>query len=175
MGRSAAAPPGVSSNRALERPEPAPAADGDTLSAVIEELRKRRPGLAAGLEDAHPVLAGNCLEVPEDDWLRSKLAGDANRQALEAALAAVCGPGASWRFSAAAPKPAAPAAASTASATRPPGGYQTMPATGTAGAPGTAETAEAAPHPPTVQTILDIFGGRVERIEEHGSFTEEER
>lgn len=140
---------------------------------MIEELRKRRPGLAAGLEDAHPALAGNCLEVPEDDWLRSKLAGEANRQALEAALAAVCGPGASWRFTAAAPKPAAAAPVA-----RPSGGYQTMPAGNiarAAGAPGTGEAAQAEPHPPTVQTILDIFGGRVERIEEHGSLTEEER
>ena len=148
--------------------------DGDpasALAAVIEELRKRRPGLAAGLEDAQPVLAGNCLEMAEDDWLRSKLAGDANRQALEAALETVCGPGSSWRFTAAA-KPAIPAAAAAAPGPRQAAGPLAPPASGPAGE---AEPAEAAPHHPTVQTILDIFGGRVERIEEHGSFTEEDR
>jgi hypothetical protein len=122
------------------------------------------------------VLAGNCLEVPEDDWLRSKLAGDANRQALEASLAAVCGPGSSWRFTAVA-KPVAPAAAASPGAgARPAGGYQASPAAGQPVQSGEAgEPVEAAPHHPTVQTILDIFGGRVERIEEHGSFTEEDR
>ncbi|HEX2644414.1 MAG TPA: DNA polymerase III subunit gamma/tau [Thermoanaerobaculia bacterium] len=156
--RPTAAPTGVSLNRDSDRTQPnvaneasgATGADGDRLTALLEEVRRRRQGLAAAVEDARPRLVDDrTLEIPADDWLRAKLESGANRQVLDAAVGAICGPGATWRFA----EPERPAA--TAAAAEEPRGE-----------------AETLTHP-TVQTVLDIFGGRIERIEEHGSFRED--
>jgi hypothetical protein len=145
-------------NRDSDRTQPnvaneasgATGADGDRLTALLEEVRRRRQGLAAAVEDARPRLVDDrTLEIPADDWLRAKLESGANRQVLDAAVGATCGPGATWRFA----EPERPAA--TAAAAEEPRGE-----------------AETLTHP-TVQTVLDIFGGRIERIEEHGSFRED--
>lgn len=80
--------------------------------------------------------------------LRSRLQQDANRQAVEESLAAVWGSGTAWRLAE---------------------GTSKAPATGEMVPSGTDATAEI----PAVQTVLEIFGGRVETIQEHGTYTED--
>ena len=80
--------------------------------------------------------------------LRSRLQQDANRQAVEESLAAVWGSGTAWRLAE---------------------GTSKAPAAGEMVPSGTDAAAEI----PAVQTVLEIFGGRVETIQEHGTYTED--
>lgn len=149
--RPTAAPTGVSLNREPARTPPPALPDDELLSAVIEEIHRQRPRAASVIEETGPRLvkgpSGWILEVPADDWHRSHIEGA--RKILDGALARVCGPDAVWRFAAPPERPAAAAAP--------------------AEEPGRQETLT---HP-TVQTVLDIFGGRIEKIEEHGSMRED--
>jgi hypothetical protein len=82
--------------------------------------------------------------APGDVYLSSRLRQPANRDTLDEAVAKIWGAGASWEF-AEGPRQAPPDGDMTAS--EPP-----------------AESHEAIN--PAVQTLLDIFGGKVETVEE---------
>lgn len=115
-------------------------------------MSKRRPHLAGYLESAEDLRFEDSrltiLTTPGDAMLRSRLQQDANRQAVEESLAAVWGPGTAWRLAEGLGK--APVAAESAAA-----------------------RTDAGAENPAVQTVLEIFGGRVEAIQEHGTYTED--
>jgi DNA polymerase III subunit gamma/tau len=122
----------------------------DPVRAFLDEVSKRRPHLAGYIESAEDLRFEDnrltILATPGDAMLRSRLQQEANRQAVEESLAAVWGPGTAWRL-----------------------------AEGQSKAPAAAETARTDPaaENPAVQTVLEIFGGRVETIQEHGAYTED--
>ncbi|HSG39425.1 MAG TPA: hypothetical protein VLE27_07280, partial [Thermoanaerobaculia bacterium] len=129
----------------------APPVSRDPVRAFLDEVSKRSSRLAGSLDSAERIHFEDgrlTIVAPAgDSWLRSRLQGEANRQVLEESLAAVWGAGTGWRLveGASAPKAAA------------------------------AETPAAEPEVenPAIQTVLEIFGGRVEAVEEHGSYTED--
>jgi DNA polymerase-3 subunit gamma/tau len=151
---SPAAPPAARSEPAA-RPAPQraqPAAD--PIQAFLEAVSLRKPPFAALLSEAAIALVdgGLRIEVPaEDSLLESRLQQGTYRQVVDEAVAAVWGPGFVWRTArgAARKKAAAPAAAPAADRGR------------------VAEN-------PQVQAVLDIFGGKVETVEEHGSSREDQ-
>lgn len=141
--------------------QPRPRGEGlneqDQIQAFLEEVSKRRQPLAALLSEADLAFADGTLHIaspPDDGLLETRLQQPASRQTLEEALAAVWGAGTAWRLErgggsrkaaqAAAANPAEPAA-------------------------DVAKVSEL----PQVQALLDIFGGRVENVEEHGRSREE--
>ena len=129
----------------------APPVSRDPIRAFLDEVSKRSSRLGGSLDSAERIHFEDgrlTIVAPAgDSWLRSRLQGEANRQVLEESLAAVWGAGTGWRLveGASAPK----AAAAEASA------------------------AEPEVENPAIQTVLEIFGGRVEAVEEHGSYTED--
>jgi DNA polymerase-3 subunit gamma/tau len=133
---------------------PAPPA-GDPLQAFLEAVSLRRAPFAALLSEAELALVDGELRiaVPAEDILDARLQQPAYRQVIDEAVAATWGPGFPWRTVRGAlrakPVPAGPAAVPAADR---------------------AQTAEN----PQVQAVLDIFGGRVETVEEHGGFREEQ-
>ncbi|HEX6901757.1 MAG TPA: DNA polymerase III subunit gamma/tau [Thermoanaerobaculia bacterium] len=153
-----APPPAAAETRPAPAPPPsrpaapvqAPPVSRDPVRAFLDEISKRNSRLAGALDSAERIYFEDgilTIVAPAGDaWLRSRLQGDANRQVLEEALAAVWGPGTRWRLveGASAPKAAAATPA-----------------------------AEPGVENPAVQTVLEIFGGRVEAVEEHGSYTED--
>lgn len=136
---AAAAPPAVGGG----------AADTDREELFLQELHKRRPSLAAVVGNLVRRFADGILDVevpPGDDHLASALQRGNNRQILEDVLRAVWGDEARWRTVAAGNgRAAAPAGA------------------GGPGGPSEVE-AEVASHP-AVQAVLEIFNGRIERVE----------
>jgi hypothetical protein len=119
----------------------------------------RKAPFAALLSEADFAFADGELRIAvpaEDSLLESRLQQAVYRQVVEEALKAVWGPGVTWRTGRAAPRPKAEPAA----------------AGGGAG-PGAAEQGKVAENP-QVQAVLDIFGGKVETVEEHGSFREDQ-
>jgi len=144
--RAPAEPPGGTA------PRPAPsrsaASGGDPLERFREELRVRRPTLAAQLESVRCVWEEGevKVEVARDDSLAARqLARASNRELLDAAVVAAFGAGARWRQievearAPAAPKPNVDAAV--------------------------AEQAhERAARDPQVQTVLDVFGGTIAAV-----------
>jgi len=151
------APPPAPAPPPVAAPPPAPApprsnggASGeDLIQAFLDEVSRRKQPLAAYLSDADEIsFAEGRLTIaraPGDTWLESRLGQSANRQVIDEAVAAVWGAEATWRTVQGQGHKAAAmqAQASAASA---------------AGA--------VVNENPTVQTVLDIFGGRVERVEE---------
>jgi hypothetical protein len=126
---------------------PAPAIQGG-VQAFLQEVERRKPHLAGYLNDAELTFADGCLTIglpPGDRILKTRLENEANRQVTEAALAAVWGPGTSWRTVVAEGRSAAAAAA-----------------------PETVKQEH-----PVVQTVLEIFKGRVVETVEEGSLREE--
>lgn len=143
-----------------ERPAPRPAApaapSGDPVQAFLEAVSLRKAPFAALLSEAEISLVDGELRIavpPEDPLLETRLQQGVYRQVVEEAIAAVWGPGLTWRSvrGAARPKPEAAA----------PDG-------------GSAADGGRVADIPQVQAILDIFGGRVETVEEHGSFREDQ-
>ncbi len=132
-------------------PVQAPPVSRDPVRAFLDDISKRNPRLAGALESAERIsFEDDILTViapAGDSWLRSRLQGDANRQVLEEALAAVWGPGTRWRLVEGASAPKAAAVETPA--------------------------AETGAENPAVQTVLEIFGGRVETVEEQGRYTED--
>jgi hypothetical protein len=134
-------------------PAPAPRSNGnageDPVQAFLDEVSRRKQPLAAYLSDADEIRFEEgrltIARAPGDTWLESRLGQSANRQIIDEAVAAVWGAGTAWRTVQGEGRKAAEmqAQASAASA---------------AGA--------VVSENPTVQTVLDIFGGRVERVEE---------
>ena len=112
-------------------------------------MSRRKQPLAAYLSDADEIsFADGRLTIaraPGDTWLESRLGQSANRQIIDEAVAAVWGAGTTWRTVQGEGRKAAEMQAQAAAAS----------------AAGTVVSEN-----PTVQTVLDIFGGRVERVEE---------
>ncbi|HVF59004.1 MAG TPA: DNA polymerase III subunit gamma/tau [Thermoanaerobaculia bacterium] len=124
----------------LPQPEPAqPAEAADVVDVIIQELDKLRPSLAAVFAQHRPRFEGGALLVPREAHLEATLRRGNNRQILEKVLAAVGGGAARWQED--------------------------------DGEPAAAAESEPPPPPvlshPTVQAVLDIFNGRVERVEPH--------
>ncbi|HVR96216.1 MAG TPA: AAA family ATPase, partial [Thermoanaerobaculia bacterium] len=137
------------------RPQPAPApprpaaAIQGGVQTFLQEVERRKPHLAGYLNDADLSFADGGLSIgipPGDRILKARLENESNRQVIDAALAAAWGPGASWRAVMGEARPAGAAAA---------------------------ETAPPQEEHPIVQTVLDIFKGRVVETVEEGSLREE--
>ena len=133
-------------------PAPAPRSNGageDPVQAFLDEVSRRKQPLAAYLSDADEIrFAEGRLTIaraPGDTWLESRLGQPANRQIIDEAAAAVWGEGVTWRTVQGDGRKAAEMQAQVSAASA-------------AGA--------VMSENPTVQTVLDIFGGRVERVEE---------
>jgi DNA polymerase-3 subunit gamma/tau len=129
---------------------PPPSRPSDPVAAFKEEAGKRKQNIGGFLDAAEDLRFADsriAIVCPSgDSYLRTRL--EANRAVLEESAAAVWGPGTRLDILMGT---AAPQAA-----------------------------AEAKPAPvqqveqiPTVQAVLDIFKGRIETVEEHGSHTEE--
>jgi DNA polymerase-3 subunit gamma/tau len=129
--------------------------------AFLHEVSARRQPLAAHLEAAQLRFQDGCLTITApraDPYLSSRLRQQANLDTVAEAVARVWGTDATWELvegPEAAPTPA------------PPGGL--------APTPGSALPTEnvIAEMNPAVQTLLDIFGGKVEAVEEHSGAREE--
>ena len=121
-------------------------AAGEPLERFLEEVRKRKPPLASHLDRGVLSFEDGVLTIaydPGDVQLRDGLNRGSNPQILHEAVAAIWGAEVRWRAIQGAP----------AVVTRPPG-----------------EAPKADPPTPvdnpTVQTLLELFGGQVEAIEE---------
>lgn len=133
----------------------APAAAGfsrrDPVGLFKEEVSKRRQHLAGYLDSAEDIRYedGRLIIVapPGDTILDSRLKQEANRQVVEEALAAIWGPGTGWQLvrgnARPSPAPAVP----------------------------TARMEPGAKEHPTVQTVLQIFGGEI--VEDPTGFRED--
>jgi DNA polymerase III subunit gamma/tau len=129
------------------RPQALRPGDPKGHAILLEEINKRRPSLAALLEDADIEQQENRLTIaspPGDTWLGGRLQQPSNRQVLDEVVPLILGPGVSWQVVEA--RAAAPAGRE----------------------PVAVPVAPTVVENPTVQTILDIFGGTVERVEEPG-------
>lgn len=135
---------------------PPPAAGAvDSVATFLEEVGRRRQPLAAHLSEARRLaFGGGRLSIyapPGDPWLANAVGRPGNRRVLDEATAAVWGESASWELREddgdegdETGEPAADEAA------REPSPEQEIAAD------------------PTVQTVLDLFQGRVEEVEEVG-------
>ena len=122
------------------------AVPGTPLERFLDEVRKRKPPLASHLDRATLDFADGALTItydPGDLHLRDSLNRGSNPQILQEAVAAIWGAEATWRAIQGAP----------AVASRPP-----------------SEAPKADPPTqvdnPTVQTLLELFGGQIEANEE---------
>jgi DNA polymerase III subunit gamma/tau len=128
-----------------------PSRPSDPIAAFREETGKRKPnvgGLLGAVEEIRFEDGKVVIVCPNgDSYLRTRL--DANRPILEEAAIAVWGPGARLDIleSRTAPKVATPEAK-----------------------PAQVQEIEQIP---AVQAVLEIFKGRIETVEEQGSYTEE--
>jgi DNA polymerase III subunit gamma/tau len=133
---------------------PAPAREVERLEAFLQEVEKLKQPLAAHLRAAEGLSfeEGRLVIVhpPGDPWLPQRLDRGNNREVLEQALAHAWGAGTGFTLVAGAARERKAAATPDLSTVK-------------------LELVEANP---TIQTVLDIFGGRVETVEEHGSFPE---
>ncbi|HEY8022468.1 MAG TPA: DNA polymerase III subunit gamma/tau [Thermoanaerobaculia bacterium] len=131
--------------------EPAPAAD--RLEAFLQEVEKLKQPLAAHLRAAEDLRFADgrlvIVHPPGDPWLAERLERGSNREVLEQALARAWGAGTGFALVGGSGQGSAPAGAPALSTVK-------------------LELVET--NHPTIQTVLDIFGGRVERVEEHASF-----
>jgi hypothetical protein len=124
---------------------------GDPITAFKEEAGKRKQNIGGFLDAAEDIRFEDgrvtVLCPSGDTYLRTRL--DANRAILAEAAATVWGPGTRLDIleSRNAPKAAAAEAKT-----------------------GPVQQVEQSP---TVQAVLDIFKGRIETVEEHGSYTED--
>jgi hypothetical protein len=145
------------------------------MQRFLEEVGARKQPLAAHLEQAAVLRfeAGRLLILlpPGDAYLSSRLRQPANRETIAAAVAQTWGPSASWDFiEGPAPiAPLGPLAPLAPSAPIPAGAGGT---TAALAGPQPAELSAAVLNP-AVQTLLDIFGGKVEAVEEHHGSREE--
>jgi DNA polymerase-3 subunit gamma/tau len=151
---SPGASPPIPTPAAPPRPDPVPtpprasappAPPRDTVRAFLEEVSKRRPNLAGALDSADKLsFSEGCLTIVApagDTWLGPRLGQEVNRAAIDEALAAVWGSGSRWRLTQ---------------------GEARAPIAEPAVAP-----ERAIADNPTVQAVLDIFGGKVETVEEN--------
>jgi DNA polymerase-3 subunit gamma/tau len=139
-GAAPSSPPAgaVSSSQAGDLPR--------STAAFLDEVRRSKQPLAAHLVEAELSFAGDTLRIrhpPGDDWLPTRLARTANRDLVTAAVERTWGAGARWRLEEGEAQAAAEEEAPAAAAVPP----------------------EVAEHP-TVQTVLELFGGRIDTVEE---------
>jgi DNA polymerase-3 subunit gamma/tau len=164
VSRPAQAATAVAEATAPARPAPAPrppsppassepAPDADRLEAFLQEVEKLKQPLAAHLRAAEDLRFADgrlmIVHPPGDPWLAERLERGSNREVLEQALARAWGAGTGFTLVGGSGQGATPAGAPALSTVK-------------------LELVEA--NHPTIQTVLDIFGGRVERVEEHESF-----
>jgi len=122
------------------------AVPGTPLERFLDEVRKRKPPLASHLDRATLDFADGALTItydPGDLHLRDSLNRGSNPQILQEAVAVIWGAEAVWRA-----VQGAPAVASRAESVTP-----------KADPPAQVDN-------PTVQTLLELFGGQIEAIEE---------
>ena len=123
----------------------------DPHEAFLELVSRRKQSLAAHLSEAQGLeLEDGVLTIyapPGDTWLETTLQRASNAAILEDAIRAVWGPGLSWRLAPGSGKPAVEKLVDK---------------------PVEDPRVEAALEDPRVQTVLDIFGGSVESVEERG-------
>jgi hypothetical protein len=155
------------------------------LQDFLEEVAARKQPLAAHLEQAAVLRfeAGRLLILlpAADAYLSSRLRQPANRETIAAAVAKVWGSEAAWDFAegpaGGAPGSAAPVAFSTTGGLPPaPAGSEAAELASSqlgASRSAAAGVATAAVLNPAVQTLLDIFQGKVEAVEEHRGSREE--
>ena len=118
-------------------------------------MQRRKQPLAAHLREAGLAFADGTLRIRHaagDDWLPTRLSRPANRELVDAAVRRTWGADARWRLE--------------------------------EGAAQRAEAAEEEPQPdpvaaevadhPTVQTVLELFGGRIDAVEEIDTVEERE-
>ncbi len=129
---------------------PTPSRPGDPITAFKEEAGKRKQNIGGFLDAAEDIRFEDgrvtVLCPSGDTYLRTRL--DANRAILAEAAATVWGPGTRLDILESRNAPKAAAEAKT----------------------GPVQQVEQSP---TVQAVLDIFKGRIETVEEHGSYTED--
>lgn len=162
--RPAAPAPQAPPAPAARVPVPPPAVDRapvgqalseqDQIEAFLDEVSRRKQPLAGLLRaEADLLLVEGELRIATipGSRLETVLQQPGHRQIVEEAIAAVWGAGISWFLAkgAAARTEAAPATAGEVAPDR------------------------SAAEIPQVQAVLDIFGGRVEKVEEHGRSREE--
>jgi DNA polymerase-3 subunit gamma/tau len=147
-----AAPPRVVGPAAHQAVPPPPSTTtpntvpGTPLERFLDEVRKRKPPLASHLDRATLSFADGALTIaydPGDLHLRDSLNRGSNPQILQEAVAVIWGAEAVWRA-----VQGAPAVASRAESVAP-----------KADPPAQVDN-------PTVQTLLELFGGQIEAIEE---------
>jgi DNA polymerase III subunit gamma/tau len=130
---------------------PPPVRPGDPITTFKEEAGKRKQNIGGFLDAAEDIRFEDgrvtVLCPSGDTYLRTRL--DANRAILAEAAAAVWGPGTRLDILESRNAPKASAAEAKT---------------------GPAQQVEQIP---TVQAVLDIFKGRIETVEEHGSYTED--
>jgi len=147
--RSAAPLAAPAGPAASTSPEPA----ADRLEAFLQEVEKLKQPLAAHLRAAEDLRFADgrlvIVHPPGDPWLAERLERGSNREVLEQALARAWGEGTGFALVGGSGQGSAPAGAPALSTVK-------------------LELVET--NHPTIQTVLDIFGGRVERVEEHASF-----
>jgi DNA polymerase-3 subunit gamma/tau len=123
--------------------------DGDRMQVFLDEVSRLKQPLVAYLEHAEELRAGERgLEIvspPGDGWLEAKLHRGNNWQVLEQAAATAWGPGTALHLVQGSGARKAP-----------------QPQLGSVKLELVAEN-------PTIQTVLEIFQGRVEKVEEHRS------
>ena len=132
-----------------------PANDEERLLAFLQEVSKLKQPLAAHLEGAEDLrfAEGRLVIVypPGDPWLPQKLERGSNREVLEQALARSWGAGTAFKLIEGS-------------------GQRTV----AEASPGLSTVKlELVEANPIIQTVLDIFGGRVAEVEEHGSLPED--
>lgn len=126
------------------------AGDDSRIAAIDEEVARRKPPLAVHLaQTRRQIVDGRLvLWVPSgDDLLRRRIEKDDNRRVLDEAVRTVLGDGAVWEARAGDPGGGAPRPAAA------------EPARPKKAAPGVEDN-------PAVQTMLELFQGRVESVEE---------
>lgn len=137
-------------------PPPAASPGGPgTIQAFLEEISTHKQPLAAHLEQAEALRFENgrlrIVVAPGDAYLSSRLSQPANRGTLDQAVVKVWGPDAAWELAE--------------------GAGSRLPDADDQAAAAAAATSTVMN--PAVQTLLDIFGGKVEAVEEHGGPREE--
>jgi DNA polymerase III subunit gamma/tau len=117
-----------------------------STAAFLDEVRRSKQPLAAHLVEAELAFAGDTLRIrhpPGDDWLPTRLSRAANRDLVTTAVERTWGAGARWRLEEGEAQAVAEEEAPEEAAVPP----------------------EVAEHP-TVQTVLELFGGRIDTVEE---------
>ena len=161
---SVAALPAQEASPPPAEPAEHPSAAPEAVAAFRDEVSRRKPPLAAYLAAARGLAFEDgelrIYFAPDGDLDRQRLDRPANQRILEQAAAAVWPPGCRVVVSAGAP------------AVEEPADRPGPPAERGAAAPAESLVREAANHP-TVQAVLDIFGGEVRTVVPHAGVQEE--